>query len=96
MAAISVVASVGARTRGRAVSITGGLVVAWLALPSAAVGLVLAWRALTSAFLTLRMLLWTGGPLWLIQAALWLLDTSPVGVGLKPSRRYTARPRQYH
>ena len=67
-AAISVVASVGARTRGRAVSIAVGLVLAWLALPS--------------AFLTLRMLLWTGGPRWLTQAALWLLDTSPFGVGL--------------
>ena len=28
------------------------------------------------------MLLWTGGPRWLTQAALWLLDTSPFGVGL--------------
>ncbi len=28
------------------------------------------------------MLLWTGGPAWLTQAALWLLDTSPFGVGL--------------
>ena len=67
-AAISVVASVGARTRGRAVSIAVGLVLAWLALPS--------------AFLALRMLLWTGGPRWLTQAALWLLDSSPFGVGL--------------
>src|SRR4051794_13952288 len=67
-AAISVVASVGARTRGRGVSIAVGLVLAWFALPS--------------AFLALRMLLWTGGPRWLTQAALWLLDTSPFGVGL--------------
>jgi hypothetical protein len=67
-AAISVVASVGARTRGRAVSIAIGLVLAWFALPP--------------AFLTLRMLLWTGGPRWLTEAALWLLDTSPCGVGL--------------
>src|SRR6516165_4105110 len=67
-AAISVVASVGARTRGRAVSVAVGLVLAWLVLPS--------------AFLALRMLLWTGGPRWLTQAALWLLDTSPFGVGL--------------
>src|SRR3954449_3912195 len=67
-AAISVVASVGARTRGRAVSLAGGLVLAWLALPS--------------AFLALRMLLWTGGPRWLTEAALWLFDTSPCGVGL--------------
>src|SRR5262249_31104305 len=67
-AAISVVASVGARTRGRAVSF--------------AVGLVLAGSALPPAFLALRMLLWTGGPRWLTEAALWLLDTSPFGVGL--------------
>jgi ABC-type sulfate transport system permease component len=67
-AAISVVASVGARTRGRGVSIAVGLVLTWFALPS--------------AFLALRMLLWTGGPRWLTQAALWLLDTSPFGVGL--------------
>ena len=67
-AAISVVASVGARTRGRAVSIAVGLVLTWLALPS--------------AFLALRMLLWTGGPRWLTEAALWLFDTSPFGVGL--------------
>jgi hypothetical protein len=26
--------------------------------------------------------LWTGGPRWLTQAELWLLDTSPCGVGL--------------
>src|SRR6516164_7706267 len=74
-AAISVVASVGARTRGRAVSIAVGLVLAWLALPSAFLGL----RML---LLGLRMLLWTGGPRWLTQAELWLLDTSPIGVGL--------------
>ncbi len=67
-AAISVVASVGARTRGRAVSIAVGLVLAWFALPP--------------AFLTLRMFLWTGGPRWLTQAALWLLDSSPFGGGL--------------
>ena len=67
-AAISVVASVGVRTRGRAVSFAVGLVLAWFALPP--------------AFLTLRMLLWTGGPRWLTEAALWLLDTSPFGVGL--------------
>lgn len=68
VAAISVVASVGARTRGRAVSFAVGLVLAWFALPP--------------AFLTLRMLLWTGGPRWPTQAALWLLDTSPFGVVL--------------
>src|SRR5262249_50825530 len=34
--------------------------------------------------LGLRMLLWlwTGGPRWLTQAELWLLDTSPCGIGL--------------
>ena len=46
VAAISVVASVGARTRSRAVSVAAGLVLTWLALPS--------------AFLALRMLLWPG------------------------------------
>src|SRR6516165_3225924 len=53
-AAISVVASVGARTPGRAVSIAVGLVFAWLVLPY--------------AFLALKMLLWPGGPRWLAQA----------------------------
>jgi hypothetical protein len=67
-AAISIVASVGAPTRGRAVSFAVGLVLAWFALPP--------------AFLTLRMLLWKGGPRWLTEAALWLLDSSPFGVGL--------------
>jgi len=43
---------------------------------------VLTWLALPSAFLALRMLLWTGGPRWLTEAALWLFDTSPFGVGL--------------
>jgi hypothetical protein len=66
VAAIAVVASVGARTRGRAVSVAAGLVFAWLVLPA--------------AFLFLRMLLWPGGPRWLTQAALWLLDSSPYGV----------------
>jgi ABC-type transport system involved in multi-copper enzyme maturation permease subunit len=66
VAAIAVVASVGARTRGRAVSGAAGLLFAWLVLPA--------------AFLFLRMLLWPGGPRWLTQAALWLLDSSPYGV----------------
>jgi hypothetical protein len=66
-AAISVVASVGARTRGRAVSGAVGLSIAWLVLPY--------------VLLILRMLLWPGCPRWLTQAALWLLDSSPFGVG---------------
>jgi hypothetical protein len=68
VAASAVVASVGARTRGRAVSVAAGFVFAWLALPA--------------AFLLLRMLLWPGGPRWLTQAALWLFDSSPFGVGM--------------
>jgi hypothetical protein len=67
-AAISVVASVGARTRGRAVSGAAGLMFAWLILPY--------------LILSLRMLLWPGCPHWLTQAALWLLDSSPFGVGV--------------
>src|SRR5262249_45453799 len=55
VAAISVVASVGARTRSRAVPVAGGLVFAWLVLPA--------------AFLILRMLLRPGGPRWLTRAA---------------------------
>jgi len=60
VAAISVVASVGAPTRGRAVSGAVGLIFAWLILPY--------------LFLVLRGFLWPGGPRWLTQAALWLLD----------------------
>jgi hypothetical protein len=67
-AAISVVASVAARTRGRAVTGVAGLLFAWLVLPT--------------AFLGLRMLVWPGCPRWLTQAALWLLDSSPFGVGM--------------
>jgi hypothetical protein len=67
-AAISVAASVGARTRGRPVSI--------------AIGLMLAWHGLRPAFLALRMHLWTGGPRWVPEAALWMFDTSPLGVAL--------------
>jgi hypothetical protein len=68
VAAISVVASVGARTRGRAVSGAVGLLFAWLVVPF--------------VYLVLRMLFWPGGPRWLTQAALWLLDSSPFGVGM--------------
>jgi ABC-type Na+ efflux pump permease subunit len=70
VAAIAVVASVGARTRGRAVSGAAGLLFAWLVLPA--------------AILALRMLLWPGGPRWLTQAALWLVDSCPFLLGVMP------------
>jgi hypothetical protein len=41
-----------------------------------------AWVVLPAAFLGLRKLLWQGCPPWLTQAALWLLDSSPLGVGM--------------
>ena len=34
----------------------------------------------------------TGGPRWLTQAALWLLDSSPFGVGLSSSQGAMPRP----
>jgi hypothetical protein len=66
VAAIAVVASFGARTRGRAVTVAAALVFTWLVLPA--------------AFLFLKMFFWPSGPRWLTQAALWLLDSSPYGV----------------
>jgi hypothetical protein len=66
-AALAVVASVGGRTGVRAVASAAGLIGAWLVLP-----LLVA---------VLKAGVWPSGPRWIAPAALWGLDSSPIGVG---------------
>jgi hypothetical protein len=66
LAALAAVASVGGRTGVRAMAAAGGLIGAWLMLPF--------------LIATLKAGIWPSGPRWVAPAALWWLDSSPVGV----------------
>jgi hypothetical protein len=65
LAALAVVASVGGRTRARAVAAAAGLTVAWLVLPFLVVAL--------------EAGVWPSGAQWIAPTALWWLDSSPIG-----------------
>ena len=68
LAALSVAVSAGARTAQRAVTVAVGLAMAWTCLP---------------VFLVMFLpRVWRAAVPWVAPVALWVLDSSPSGVGL--------------
>jgi ABC-type transport system involved in multi-copper enzyme maturation permease subunit len=67
LAGFSVVASVEARTRARAVVVAMAMFAAWLALP-------------TLYLVIFRPFVWSGAPEWLTTVAVAVLDSSPMGL----------------